>query len=103
MVVEKIYFASDEESLADKKFEYVPVIIKPCPICGKNDAIYISKKNNYDELYDRNGGACLVMGCKRCDLTLTVYDHSEADPSYSYMRGALISKWNERKEATNES
>jgi hypothetical protein len=102
-MVEKIYFSSNEESLTDKKFEYVPVIIKPCPICGKNDALYIDQKDHYEKLYKENEGACLGMGCKRCDLTLTVYDHNEADPSYSYMRGALISKWNERKEATNES
>lgn len=102
-MVEKIYFASDEESLANKKFEYVPVILKPCPICGKNDALYIDQKNHYEELYKKNDGACLGMGCKRCDLTLTVYDHNEADPSYSYMRGALISKWNERKVNDDES
>lgn len=99
----KVYFASDEESLADKKFEYIPVRIKPCPICGKNDAIYIQKKSIYEELYNRNGGACLKMGCKRCNLELTVYDHDEADPSYAYMRGALISKWNERKVNDDEA
>lgn len=102
--MEREFHASvGDESLADEKYIYIPAKIKPCPICGLKDALFITTKESYEELFKKNNGACLSMDCKRCNLRMAVYDHLEDDPSYEYMKGALIGKWNTRKEATDES
>lgn len=86
-----------QESLADVEYVYIPLKLKPCPICGLKDALCISTKENYEERFKENNGAVLTMECRRCDLVLSVYDHIEADPSYEYMKGALMNKWNNRE------
>jgi hypothetical protein len=75
-----------------------PLEIQPCPICGRTDALCIGSRERYESLYKENGGAALVIDCKRCDLKLSTYDHLEKDPGYYAMRAALIAKWNTRKE-----
>lgn len=102
--MEREFIASlGDEALADEKYVYIPVKIKPCPICGLKDALFITKKESYEELFKEHNGACLSIECKRCYLRMAVFDHHEDDPSYEYMKGALIGKWNIRKENANES
>lgn len=84
------------ERIDGEKVCLVPVKVKPCPICGKYDGMYIQNSENYNRLYTENGGACLEMGCENCDLVMHVYDHNEKFGDYMYMRGALIAKWNRR-------
>ena len=84
----EIYFAEYEDALE----------IKPCPICGGTDALFIGNRKRYEDLFKENGGAVLNISCKRCNLQLSTYDHIEKDPSYDGMRAALIAKWNTRKE-----
>ena len=86
--MDKIYFSEYEDALE----------VKPCPICGRTDALCVGSRKRYEGLYKENGGAALALNCKRCDLQLSVYDHVEKDPSYEGMRAALIAKWNTRKE-----
>ena len=90
------YCENCEEPLND--LEWVPVSVKPCPICGKIDGLFIKPENFYTGLVEEHGRACLNMGCKRCNLEVKVYGHEEIQKDYRYMRGRLIQKWNTREE-----
>ena len=92
------YFMDSEDHISDDAIYFVPVKPKPCPICGKYDGLYINSEKHYNKLLKENGGACLLMGCKECDIDMKVYDHVESNNDYKYMRGVLIKKWNRRAE-----
>lgn len=93
------FLESSEEPLGPTQM--VEVKLKPCPICGRNDRLVISKKDKYEELLEKNGSAMISMECKRCDLELKNYDHYNIN-NYAVLRSMLINRWNERKECIYE-
>lgn len=76
----------------------IEVDVKPCPFCGSNDRLVISKRDHFDKLVAENGSSMISIECKRCDLEFKDYDRENSN-DYDFLRMRIVRRWNERKEA----
>lgn len=88
--------------------------VRECPFCGNTDGLtcsYVSgiwennlnitRYQNYEDLVEQHGSACVKLSCLTCDTTMTEYD-SEAQAGklaldYTTITDRLIEKWNTRR------
>jgi len=68
--------------------------VKPCPLCGRVEFLKVTSREDFEELYDRYGSACITLECDACDLE--VYEHRVRERDYHKKVTALVNKWNTR-------
>lgn len=70
--------------------------VKPCPFCGKTEFLSVMPRDFFEELYDKNGGACLTITCSKCHVDM--YEHDFNYNDYHAKARILVDKWNRRAE-----
>lgn len=68
--------------------------LKPCPFCGEKPVLY--RKEDFDELDEKNGRACISVDCPKCSLNF--YDHTSDEHDYYVRAFYVVEKWNRRAE-----
>lgn len=69
-------------------------LFRECPICGKMDALEYPDEQQFNELYEKNGGATITVECNRCALTMWEHDYDGSD--FEQRVRILANKWNNR-------
>ena len=92
------YIESSESPLMPKQM--VEVDVKPCPFCGSNKRLTISRKDHFENLVAKNGSSMISIICKNCDLEFKDYDIDDCN-DYEFLRSRLVKRWNDRKENDN--
>lgn len=68
--------------------------VRPCPLCGRVEFLKVTSREDFEELYDKHGSACITLDCTACRLT--VYEHDVPGRDYHRKVTELINKWNVR-------
>ncbi len=67
--------------------------VKPCPICGKSDKLYITSRENFETLAKEKDCNVAVIRCNGCGLE--VYSHYTCKAhGYEPHINEAIQKWN---------
>lgn len=70
-------------------------ILSPCPCCGSR-AVLTTEKEDFYDLYKRNGGACVTIECiNRDECGVTMFCHYPSD-NYEKMIEEATYRWNRR-------
>ena len=71
---------------------------KPCPFCGKKDALEMTDITQYHRMFEKNGDGNVAMriGCERCGLDLFEHGYKKGIRGYTDRVLLTVLKWNER-------
>ena len=87
----KIKMAYDGEKYELKGYN---TPLAPCPFCGSAENLYFTKKKNFEKLYKENGGACIEVECRTCNVEM--FEHDYPGRGYATKVKCLIKKWKTR-------